>query len=473
MMLLPLLLLISERPVDAYLHASAALYAETAQARGLDERIAAAEAQHRADLAQSPFTLSAGVAHTQYRRQRSPASLTRNFDTTLSTSLDLALRNSLHGTLQGSLIHADESAPSGLSPTPGLFDLSLTFSYDLVRGGDTSGPQDRARAAAANALASELLARADRLDGELAFLSLAAEIYGLGCKAKLLEEQRALIQKLVEAAELQSKAKALSKADLLNLQTLMNSVLARQAEIDLSRLSAEQRLASSGAEVRRALGDRVAVALASGCVSEDSGAEAPDLDVAGLAARTPLVAAADAAVAAAGYDARALETELSFGLSPYVSGRMGRANGLDNNVDYSGTIGLSFDWNVPGGRGADLLSAAHASLRAAELKQADARASAEALIGSTIVEIRGRRNLLVFLERLTQGASTLIQALDAELAIGDVESLNLANAYLSRLDALTSRIDAWLGLLLASHRLQVIQRAAEGAGAAKEVLERL
>lgn len=446
---------------------------ESPSAISTTQQIEAAEHGIEAAMRQAPFALGSALEYTHFFTgiganfvPGSPiaVSSSSNFDIRARSQLTFGLRERLVAQLDGSvgLLGTDgrEAFDAGNIP----FGLGLSLSYDLVRGGNGSSENDRARSSAVSELSGKLQAWARLLELRLELQAVASALYANACKQKGLEDLAERARRARSEAELQKGAKVLSQTDFLNFRFLQSSVDARLASLVAEREELRERLLAFGESVqaktlkgleRVDVCDPDLATLRSVRPPASGGLER-------LAADLPAASAARAVQLALVFAREAQDTELLPGLSPFISARFARPDGFASEVA-GVTGGLAMDWAVPGSKGYEALEAARKRHHAAEQESEAARLRALADLRALVARIRTRQGLIEVLELNAQDAGALVEILDVRRSIGDVDALNLASAVSGNLDAKFSLVDAAVDLEAALLRLETYREAAEAS----------
>lgn len=393
------------------------------------------------------------------------------FDLRSNSRLGFGLRERFFAQLDGS-VGLLEAMGTGTFAAENLpFSLGLRLQYDVLRGGNRSAENDRARADAVSALGSKLQSWDQMLALRLELQSVTSALYGNACKQRGLEALRERAERALSEAEVQKSAKVLSQTDFLNFRFLRSSVMARVARLTAERAELEARLMVFGELVARKVAASIAAVRTCdpdfSALRSLSPPEAPVLER--TAETAPGVAAQRAVQLALVFAREARGTELLPGLSPFLAGRIARPDGLDSEVA-SVSGGLALDWAIPGERGAQGLEAATVQHRAAEAAAEAARLGALSELKALAARMTTQQQLMRVLEATAEDSAALVEILDVRRSIGDVDALNLASAVSGNLDAQFSLVDAAIQIEGAFLQIETYREASRASVAELERL---
>ena len=424
-------------------------FARTAQAESLSAAIDSARASARASLGTSPFTVELQVDGEGFQRvedETDPARVLRKeLDGLGSGRVRYQPRLGLDVSLSGSGGYDRYQVPDGLPRQPDFpYGVSLDISYDLLRGGPQGLEESRAAAASRQAVARFYDAHQQLLDARIRYARQLVDLFVINCKITELGKARAEVAKAGAEGKLKVDTKVISYKDYLNVLELQNSFARRSAALEVGRTALVQQLnawsPAVGAQAN-ALGARPLECPADlGAVHQRARGVAP-ADRAALARALPSYGSAAASQAAAELLLRVTELSQRTALFPFVSGDFARTP--QGRVPLAQVqVGLQGSWRIPGQREADEREAARLATRAAAGAVTATEAFNRSALEALAADLEAQERLWEVLKKSLQNSGELLRTLEAQRAIGLVDSLSYTSAFLNSIDARFAILDS-------------------------------
>jgi len=426
---------------DAWISATAALFDRNPRVRALREGIDASRVRARAALAQAPLALETSVEAAAFQpvAEADPLRATRPLVSAAPrATLTYRDRGGLRAEARAGAGFIRTAQPGG-APDSVPAAVAVDLSYDLLGGGREGIGWTRARLDASEEEQALLAQRQGVLARRLEYLRGLVELWVTACKLQELRGARSAVGRSVQEGKAQVDARTISYKDYLNFLDLENRFSRQLTQLENRRQIAAASLTPWGAGV-----DARARELERG--SLDCHPELEPLlqraereaaahgDFTALASRLPVASAARTAV----------EAVLSWRpeISPYASVGYGREGGTGSPLGEV-RLGVLGRWDVPGARGTLELEAAR---RQAQVSEAAAQAALEegrTALRTLASEIAGQRQIFEVLQSSLRTSAELLRTLDAQRAIGSVDSLSYASAYLGSIEARFALLESW------------------------------
>lgn len=451
------------------LEAAEGVVRESPQVAALVERGKSQAVGARERLHESPLSLNLSLAGRWSQPEPGAALPSRSLSLGPSAGLSYRGRSGLSMTLDASYeympvttVGASTQVGSAGAWATHPFSSALRVGFDVLQGGRQGTAWTRSRAAAETSRAALSSTADERLQLALSMTETVAALFELECTAVALTSMEREVTASVATAKLQLETKTLSQKDYLNFAALETNFATRLAQTMSARAEARLRLEAFGAAAR-GLSERLATEgvqceLEVSKVLASPPLELDDVAIEAVASRLPSALASEAALLSASYGARATQLGNRPHLEPFVAADL-RASGSRPLV--SATAGLSMQWNVPWVRGRLAEHEASLAYEAARLSVVRTAMENRARIRTLLAQVRAQRAVLVVLQRARENLALLLRTLDAQKAIGLVDSLNTSSATLDALETQLTIISSFVAHEQARYLLTQYLRAAE------------
>jgi len=179
-----------------------------------------------------------------------------------------------------------------------------------------------------------------------------------------------------------------------------------------------------------------------------------------IANQHPLVAAAQVAQDGAALDYDAIKKSQYMSLGPYVSANYNRAYFGDEGLgDMS--AGLAMSYTPPGEQGKAELLSAQARIRQKKLEAAQARLMILVQLKNMRQQLQRQVSIAELMRASLETSNELMKTLETQRALGFVNSLNYANAYLGQIRTQSAYLNSVSQLKKAIIQLDAIKKASE------------
>ena len=455
----------------SFLDQASNAFAMSPVAAQLGESIEAQNQGWHERLSQSPFTVGLGANGTWYQPYPNIAlggDPRRTFAFDPSATILYQPRSGFAATVVAGYTFARLQTPTTyLSPTQ-PFNLALNVSYDLIQGGLHSTLWLQARASAAQVAAQHFAYDQQTIDAKSGFLALMTDLYTADCKIGLLDDMRRRIEDMLTAARIQLRTRTMSQRDFLNFANLESNFATQLVELQANRAALSEQARAYGS---------AAWTLDAALAAEHSICH-PDVDASVTQARAKIIATSelDAWAQALPATLSAVATQESTQLtalfvrksnlphlSPFVNAQMGQPD-FSAQAIAQVTAGLSFDWNIPGARGGYAEREAQHNAAAARAQADGGFLSSRSVLRQLNAQLYFQAQVLDVLKKSLANSDLLLRTLEAQKAIGQVDSLNFTTAYLDNVAVQESLLDAWGFVQKATITHDLYERWVKAAG---------
>ncbi len=427
-----------------YLAFAREAFVNTPQYRQILRSTAVQQTQQEAALLQAPVTLGANAGVTGY--QPTPVidgmSVARQaLGITTEATLTYRDRSTFEGVVTARAGWGLQQQPSLVGASSLPLSVDLRVSYDLIQGGADSAEWLVARGSNRRSSQRETQLQQEVLESLLTLLELSTQAAAAQCRLALLSEVEARIVETVKTGELELRTRTLSQKDFFNFTTLETNFRSQQAGQRSALVTALRALEAFGDSGRAVAGavQRVRCTVSAPTLPADWGA--PQV-VEVVARGQPAVRALDAFRESLTLDVAAARLVNRPGVRPFLSGTFAKPD-FSSQALGQVTAGLAFQWNVPQRRGQLNVHATEESAASAGELTARVYQETRSQLLRSAEQIRAQAGVVNALLTAEANANKLLAVLAAQRAIGQVDSLNFTSAYLSKIQASQSALDAW------------------------------
>ncbi|MBL93473.1 MAG: hypothetical protein CMH56_16860 [Myxococcales bacterium] len=455
--------------LSAWLKTLSSLLDDTLRAQNLAVSQNALRQQQKSTELQTPFSIGAnayGMTHQKPDLSDAVLSVSPQPDRNggISQTLSYADRNGWVGELQSGVDLANYFEGVVTPPERYNYSVAGTFSYDLIQGGDASPANLTANAAILTAHSQVLGLDANWARRRVEFLSLLTDVFVAKCQVVVVERLQPAVAEAVKVGKIQVETKTIGYIDYLNFLDLKNN-------FEQSRLRAqtalEQLIQSSGVwsvtlrnEVVRHLDKKFNCDDLMDYQAESKSILKATEDVEAITNQHPLVAAAKVAKDSAALDFDAIKKSQNMSLGPYVAANYNRVYfGEEGLGDMS--AGLSLSYTPPGEQGKAELLSAQARIRQKKLEAAQARLTILAELKNMRQQLQRQVSIAELMRASLETSNELMKTLETQRALGFVNSLNYANAYMGQIRTQSAYLDSVNRLKKAVIQLDAIKLASE------------
>ena len=355
-------------------------------------------------------------------------------------------RSGFDAALEADLSYDRLQAPPPGTPDDPYYQVTLSLSYDLFRGGAEGREWTESTLSGTRALQGFREQQQSLLDSRVDLVRLMTDLYVSSCQIAELRKAQDAVARTVREGKVQVQTKTISYKDYLNFLELESSFARRIVGMEATRRTLTQQLGAFGPEV-----------AAHGATLPKTPVCTPDLDAtlkrAGeafldeprreqLAKTLPSTGAAETAIEAAQLERRLTELSLSPAVTPFLNTELSRPPGGERTLG-SVLAGFQFAWNVPGRRGDLTLGAADRSVDAATAQRQEVFQQNLTRLNVVAAELLSQRDVVPILRQSVRNSEELLKTLDTQRAIGVVDSLSFTSAYLNSIDARLSILESW------------------------------
>jgi hypothetical protein len=452
-------------PLTTFLNESASRFGQSATSQQYSRAIESAERSYAARSRESPFRLRSEAARAYY--QADPGLVETDLRTLNSWNLKNELlyqpRNSFEAALTANYSSSRFQEPTVYPASASPYTLSLTVSYDLIRGGSSGLRESEERAAALEYSRTGAQREGDLLAERVRFLQSMTDLFMNECKIARVREAQTQVAETVKAARIQARTRTLSHKDLLNFVDLENTFARRMAEQEFNRsqlverargwgadaLEAAQKLKTAGPDCEPPVQDLIA----------RSTPLIDDKETRKLVEALPTFQEANFSREASLARMRVARFANRVSLKPFISGELDRTEVSSRGLA-AGSAGLLFEYRIPGPRGDYELAAAESDLASSTHAVRRSALEGQARVLELQASLASQRNILAVLEKSLQNSNELIRTLQIQRSIGSVDSLNYATAFVNQLDAASALLDSWAGMEKSMVELKELQARA-------------
>ena len=438
--------------LESFIQSSLPTFARSPTAGFLQKSIESNRLSTESALEESPFSDRTDLNYSVFPSDNDPNDLlafTRRTNSwVLTQELDYKLRSSLAATLTATYDYDTYQQPILLGdPLDRPFQVSLKLSYDVLRGGARSLDNSNAYASAAQSRQRIYSNYSDLTVARVQYTSLLTDIFVTQCKIVVLKGAQETVEKTVRTGNLQEKTKTIAHKEYLNFVDLENSFARRMATLQSSSESLLKQLLAWGDDA-----SKLSLQLQSTPLQCDLRLEElikkirtyrlSQADLESIARVMPTTGAATASREASEHLLRVAHLTNLPSLLPYVQGGYSQTPHSLQPFD-SGTVGVTLQWTPPLSKGAKAESAAQFALDSSERQEQKAVYDNTAHLSDLESQIQSQENILNVLQRSLENSHELLRTLEAYRAIGGIDSLNYANAYINSIDAHHALFDSW------------------------------
>lgn len=437
--------------LETFVKAALPAFEKSPSAISLNETIESNQLTYSGALEQSPFSNRTDLSYSLFQSDQNPTDLflfgRRVNSWLLTQSLNYELRSSLAVQLSITYDYDHYQQPWYYDQLDRPYQALLRFSYDVLQGGSESLANSTAYASASQAKQTLYSNYDGLISARVQYVGVLTDLFVTECKIFGLKHARETVSQALKIGNLQMKTKTIGHKDYLNFVSLENSFAQQLASFELTRDQLFDQLSAWGAD---------AVGL-SRDLHKKSFDCVPDLDalfreidqtrisrqeLSAIAQSVPSSRSATAALSASKYQLQAAHLTNLPSLQPYVAGGYNQISHSDQPFT-QGTVGITFQWTPPFMKGVDAEAAARKALTAAEDQEKATILNNNALLSSLQDQIVSQRNILSVLDKGAQNSKELLHTLEALRVIGQIDSLNYANAYIDRIDTSNAMLDSW------------------------------
>ena len=437
--------------LQAFVQVALPAFSKSPTATSLKKTIDSNQLSYESAMEQSPYSNHTDLSYSVFQQDQSPTDLLlfgrRTNSWSLSQELDYKLRSGFTAQLVGSYNFDSYQQPFFYDTLDRPYQVTLKFSYDVIQGGADSLDNSNAHANASQAKQAFYSTYDGLISARVQYMSLLTDIFVTECKISQLNQAKSTVAKTVQIGKLQAKTKTISHKDYLNFIDLENSFAQQTANFELNREKLYDQLIAWGDEALSASKKLQQKNLdcapsISSLFQEISQAKLPQEELETIAHDVPSARSAASAHSASQYQLRAAHLTNLPSLSPYVAGGY---NELTHSTSpYSqGTIGITLQWTPPLMKGANAESAAKLKADAAEDQERKTVLDNSARLNSLQTQILSQKNIITVLDQSLQNSRELLRTLEAYLSIGQIDSLNYANAYINSISTSNAVLDSW------------------------------
>lgn len=424
--------------------------------------IQAQELSSEAASRQSPLTLKTRVHRSAYGVNPDwdpdlTGTLRQLSDLTVTQEVLLETRSSFKAGLSASYSSLQYQPLSGFDSSSQPFNLGLTLSYDLLKGGSDSPANLRARAESLEFRRERELKQQALLDSRIRYMQLISDLYVSSCKIAFLRAVHPRVQKTVTAGKVKVKTRTISYLDYLTFVDLEATFGKRLVEEETRRIAFLQEFSTwetsstPNKEIQEILsslqsgGAECKPALASIKAGISSWSRMNDEEIRQLAIRMPSYRGAVAQRSAS--EARFKETRERDGLSisPFVSGGYIREE-FSQTAQTAYSVGVALEWNLPAPHSSYETAAARAGFSSADMGTQRAFRENLAKLRTLQARVQAQENIIEVLNRAVDNSLELLKTIDVQQSIGSADSLNYVNAYLGGASASDAYLDNFAAL---------------------------
>jgi hypothetical protein len=417
---------------------------QTSVAQQLVKSSESAELSSQEAIRESPFSIASAASRSFYQSDDSLAAggFRRTGGFVLTNSLIAAWRSGLNVALRADYETSSLQQPTTFGETDQPFDFGLRVSYDITRGGIE---ERRARQSYSLAKRTRHLQDAAYLDAKLRFIALSSDYFLSRCKILLLEEGKVNVSDAVKTGRIQQKTRTISHKDFLNFLELENAFLKNLAIEEANRAALSQSFVGWG-EAGTSLAGKLDRPLCqpdlNQVLSRAKSALPTEAELDALSRTLPAFSAALASQEAASSAASVARLSNSVSISPFVSGNYIRESTTTKSLA-EGAVGIALQWTIPGPRGTYEVAAAQTELAASGLLLKRTNDETLSRLRTLQSLLASQQNILTVLARSLENSRELLRTLEAQQAIGSVDTLSFTNASVNTIETQKAVLDSW------------------------------
>lgn len=451
----------AEVNLSTWIHQASGLFAETPQSLSLAQTIRSSKHGREAAHRESPFTVQSTWSRIGLQDPGVASPWRKTVDWSLANQLRYQPRIGVEATLGVNTNFLDTSSGSLSDSINRPYALSTRLAYDILQGGLSGREKTREKANVELELQNLHSAQAEWLTTKIQFIGQMIDLYVSECKTQQLAAARSVVAETVKSGRVQVKIKTLSYKDFLNFLDLENSFARRLATEEATRAAYFERLLDYGQTVS----DVAAQLLKRNPICKPGFKEIEvranesrmdDASIRRLALFIPSMLAAENAKKTAQFQLRLTKLANRPNLSPFVGMDYARQEASTGAL-WSYTTGIGFEWNVAGPRGSYSVSSAEAELSAAGHQVERAFLDAVSMLRALQAQVRSQENVLLVLKASLETSRKLLETLNAQFAIGHIDSINLTTAMINGIDASNALVDSWGALEKTVYQIDLYQ----------------
>jgi hypothetical protein len=185
----------------------------------------------------------------------------------------------------------------------------------------------------------------------------------------------------------------------------------------------------------------------------------PEENLQTMVRRMPEFISADLQRKASEIQITATELQQKMSLTPYASGTYSKRDFSDGK-SYGGAVGITLTYNFPGEQGDVLVQGSRVKLEESLQNLQNSFFSKLSKLASLQSQVLSQKNILDVLKLSLANSEKLLNTLEAQRAIGQVDSLSYTNSFINKIDAGHALLDSWSTLEKTTYELLQYKQSA-------------